>query len=231
MTVPKFITMKGSSHLTDKPFYVGLVQHESVMTRKETYAHLAAKLKFSEANIRAAFRAFAEVLKANAANGMISLFDEVASVRNVVKGSFSGSNGPWVKGKNLILVTAVELDPFKNTLLGVIPTNKTEGVQPVIKSVLDNVTGVYDVIVGMNEFTLAGTDLGPDAAKEDEYVGVIAADGTLVKATLLSSELNVVKAKFESALEAGEYTLIVATRSGFGGDVAVKSATRKVMVG
>ena len=97
---------------------------------------------------------------------------------------------------------------------------------------LDNaLTGIYDVIVGMNEFTLAGTDLGPDTAREDEYVGVIAADGTLVKATLISSELNVVKAKFESALEAGEYTLIVATRSGFGGDVAVKSATRKVMVG
>ena len=34
MTAPKFITMEGSSHLTDKPFYVGLVQHESVMTRK-----------------------------------------------------------------------------------------------------------------------------------------------------------------------------------------------------
>ena len=92
-------------------------------------------------------------------------------------------------------------------------------------------TGVYDTIAGTNEFTLAGTDLGPDTAKEDEYVGVIAADGTLVKATLLSSELNVVKAKFASAPEAGEYTLVVATRSGFGGDVAVKSATRKVMVG
>ena len=78
-------------------------------------------------------------------------------------------------------------------------------------------TGVYDVIVGMNEFTLAGTDLWPGGAREDEYVGVIAADGTLVKATLISSELNVVKAKFESALEAGEYTLIVATRSGIGG--------------
>ena len=37
MTAPKFITMKGSSHLTDKPFYVGLVQHESVMTRKEIF--------------------------------------------------------------------------------------------------------------------------------------------------------------------------------------------------
>ena len=34
MTAPKFITMKGSSHLTDKPFHVGIVQHESVMTRK-----------------------------------------------------------------------------------------------------------------------------------------------------------------------------------------------------
>lgn len=230
MAAPKFITVKGSSRLTDKPFYFGLVQHESVMSRKETYAYLERRLAFSSANIRAAFRALTEVLKENAANGTISFVDEVASVRNVVKGSFQLSSGPWVKGKNFLALSTRELDPFKSVLAGIVPVNKTGGVTPVIKSVLDNVTGIYDVIAGMNEFTLAGTDLGPDAAKDDEYVAVIDGDGTLVKAVIVSSDLNVVKAKFDSAPAPGEYTLIVATRSGIGGEASVKSATRKVTV-
>jgi len=33
-------------------------------------------------------------------------------------------------------------------LEGVIPVNRTGGIVPVIKSVLDNVTGIYDVISG-----------------------------------------------------------------------------------
>ena len=111
-----------------------------------------------------------------------------------MKGSFANSYGPWVKGKNLLILNAVELDPFKSMLAGVTPVNRTGSIMPVIKSVLDNVTGVYNVIAGINAFTIAGTDLGPDTSKEDEYVGVIASDGTLVKAEIVSSDLTTVKA-------------------------------------
>ena len=152
-------------------------------------------------------------------------------MRTVVKGSFANSNGPWVKGRNFLMLNAVELDPFKSMLEGVIPVNRTGGIVPVIKSVLDNVTGIYDVIAGTDAFTIAGTDLGPDTSKDDEYVGVIAANGTLVKAEIVSSDLTTVKAAFASALEAGEYTLVVATRSGLGDEFAVKTATRKVRIG
>ena len=112
-----------------------------------------------------------------------------------------------------------------------VPVKRTGGIVPVIKSVLDNVTGIYDVIGGVNAFTIAGTDLGPDTSKDDEYVGVISSNGTLVKAEIVSSDLNTVKAAFGSALEAGEYTLVVATRSGLGDEFAVKTATRKVRIG
>ena len=217
--------------MTDKPYYIGFVQHDSVMTKKETYEFLAERLAFSEANICATFRALAAALEINAAKGLITFFDKVASVRTVVKGSFANSNGPWVKGRNLLMLNAVELDPFKSMLEGVIPVNRTGGIVPVIKSVLDNVTGIYDVISGTDAFTIAGTDLGPDTSKDDEYVGVIAANGTLVKAEIVSSDLNTVKAAFASALEAGEYTLVVATRSGLGDEFAVKTATRKVRIG
>jgi len=152
-------------------------------------------------------------------------------VRTVVKGSFANSNGPWVKGRNFLMLNAVELDPFKSMIEGVIPVNRTGGIVPVIKSVLDNITGIYDVISGTDAFTIAGTDLGPDTSKDDEYVGVIAANGTLVKAEIVSSDLNTVKAAFASALEAGEYTLVVATRSGLGNEFGVKTATRKVRIG
>lgn len=231
MTEPRFITTKGSTSLTDKPYYIGFVQHDSVMTKKETYEFLAERLAFSEANICATFRALAAALEINAAKGLITFFDKVASVRTVVKGSFANSNGPWVKGRNFLMLNAVELDPFKSMLEGVIPVNRTGGIVPVIKSVLDNITGIYDVISGTDAFTIAGTDLGPDTSKDDEYVGVIAANGTLVKAEIVSSDLNTVKAAFASALEAGEYTLVVATRSGLGDEFGVKTATRKVRIG
>ena len=148
MTEPRFITTKGSTSLTDKPYYIGFVQHDSVMTKKETYEFLAERLAFSEANICATFRALAAALEINAAKGVITFFDKVASVRTVVKGSFANSNGPWVKGRNFLMLNAVELDPFKSMLEGVIPVNRTGGIVPVIKSVLDNVTGIYDVISG-----------------------------------------------------------------------------------
>ena len=231
MAEPKFITAKGSTSLTDKPYYIGFVQHDSVMTKNETYEYLAERLAFSKANIRAAFRGLDTAIKINAAKGLITFFDGVASVRTGVKGSFANSYGPWVKGKNLLILNAVELDPFKSMLAGVTPVNRTGGIMPVIKSVLDNVTGVYDVIAGVNAFTIAGTDLGPDTSKEDEYVGVIASDGTLVKAEIVSSDLTTVKAAFASALKAGEYTLVVATRSGLGDEFGVKTATRKVRIG
>ena len=35
----KFITTKGSERLGRSPFYVGLVQHERTMSRRETYEH------------------------------------------------------------------------------------------------------------------------------------------------------------------------------------------------
>ena len=59
---------------------------------------------------------------------------------------------------------------------------------------------------------------------------VRAADGTLTKAEITYSDLQNVKAKFDVALPAGEYTLCVYTRSGMGDEFGVKKATRKVTV-
>ena len=93
MTEPRFITTKGSTSLTDKPYYIGFVQHDSVMTKKETYEFLAERLAFSEANICATFRALAATLEINAAKGLITFFDKAGDKQETVfgVGDFSAS--------------------------------------------------------------------------------------------------------------------------------------------
>ena len=226
----RFVTKQAPARPGAPVTYMGFVQHEAVMSKKETYAYLADKLEFAAANIKAVFLGLKAYLKENAGAGNISSLNGIASVRNVIKGAFASASGPWVKGKNYIVPTAVELDPFKSTMTGVIPENKTDGAKPVVKSVMDNVTGEYDIITGQDAFTVAGTDLGPDTTKDDEFIGVRAKDGTLTKAEITSSELDTVKAAFPTALAAGEYTLVVATRSGLGDEYGIAEATRKITI-
>ena len=52
---------------------------------------------------------------------------------------------PNIKGKNVLSVEAVEMDPFKSLLAGFVPENNTEGAKPRINTVLDETTLEYDV--------------------------------------------------------------------------------------
>ena len=230
MTV-KFITVKGADRLARSPFYVGLVQHERTMSRRETYEYCAERTGYKATAIRAVFMALAEYIKENQRRGNITYLDGVASIRNYVKGAFAGLTGPWVRGVNYLSVQAVEMDPFKTILAAVLPTNNTEGAKPVINTVLDETTLVYDVITGTDVFSIAGADLAPDATKDDEYVALVSAQGVETKAEIEFSDLQNVKARLASALPAGEYTLKVHTRSGLGDQYGVHVAKRKVMVG
>ena len=229
MTV-KFITMKGQGNIANVPFYVGFVQHDRTMSRRETYEYCAECTGFKAAAIRAVFLALAEFIKENQRRGNITYLDGIASIRNYVKGSFKGLAGPWVKGVNYLSVQAVEMDPFKTLLAAILPVNNSEGAKPVINMVLDETTLVYDVITGTDVFSIAGADLAPDAMKEDEYVALVDAHGVETKAEIDFSDLQNVKAHLPMGLLAGEYTLKVYTRSGLGDEFGVHVATRKVVV-
>jgi len=230
MAKVQFMTAKGATSLTTTPFYVGVPQHERIMTKKESYEYLAGQTGYKAAAIRAVFLGLKEYIRENAAKGNITYIDGFASIRNTCKGAFAAMTGPWVKGKNSLMVGAVELDPFKSALSGIIPINKTEGANPTINTVLDTVTGVYDVITGTDVFSIAGTDLGPDTSKSDEYVALVSKTGVETKCVVSVSSLGNVKAALETALPAGEYTLCVYTRSGLGSEFGVKCAKRKVTV-
>ena len=112
----KFITTKGSERLGRSPFYVGLVQHERTMSRRETYEHCAERTGYKATAIRAVFMALAQYICENQRRGNITYLDGVVSIRNYVKGAFQGLSGPWVKGVNHLSVQAVEMDPFKSLL-------------------------------------------------------------------------------------------------------------------
>ena len=226
----KFITVKGSERLGRSPFYVGLVQHDRTMSRRETYEYLAERTGYKATAIRAVFMAAAEFIRENQRKGNITYIDGVASIRNYVRGAFAGLSGPWVKGRNVLMVNAVEMEPFKSLLAAILPTNNTEGAKPTINTVLDETTLVYDVITGTDTFSIAGADLAPDTTKEDEYVALVDVHGIETKAEITFSDLQNVKAHLASSLLAGEYTLKVYTRSGLGDQFGVRVASRKVTV-
>ena len=95
---------------------------------------------------------------------------------------------------------------------------------------LDETTLVYDEITGTDPFSIAGADLAPDTTKDDEYVALANAQGVETKAEITFSDLQNVKVRLTAALEPGEYTLRVYTRSGLGDQFGVRVASRKVMV-
>ena len=231
MASPKYRTVKGNSSLAADPFYVAIPQHSRTMMKSETYNYCAEKTGYKPTQIRAAFLGLKQYLINNANRGNVTYMDGIASIRNYVRGSFESLSGPWVKGKNYLLVQAVEMDPFKTLLAGMTPVNDTEGANPRINTVLDEVTHEYDVIVGTNAFSIAGSDLAPDATKDDEYVAVVDDMGVETKAEITFSDLQNVKAAFETAPEPGNYTLVVHTRSGMGDAFGVKVASRKITIG
>ena len=231
MAKVQFSTAKGPDRLARSPFYIGIPQHERTMGKKESYAYLSDRIGYKGTAIRAVFMGLADYAKENADKGNITQIDGVASIRNICRGPFEGLGGPWVKGKNLLVVAAVSLDPFKSVLSGITPVNRTEGANPTINTVYDEEEGEYGVIVGTNLFSIAGSDLGPDPEKDDEYVAFVNSKGVEVaKAEITYSDLQNVKAHLEAAIDPGEYTLTVYTRSGMGEEYGVKKATRKVTV-
>ena len=83
----KFITVKGSERLGREPFYVGVLQHERTMSRREAYEYIAGKTGYTPTAVRAVFMAVAEYIRENQARGNITYFDGVASIRNYVRGA------------------------------------------------------------------------------------------------------------------------------------------------
>ena len=230
MTV-KYITVKGPDRLARGPFYIGIPQHDRTLSLREFHELVAERTGYTPTAVKAVFMALVQYIRENQRRGNITYLDGVASIRNYVKGAFQGLAGPWVKGVNYLSVQAVEMDPFKTILAAVLPTNNTEGAKPVINTVLDETTLVYDVITGTDVFSIAGADLAPDAMKEDEYVALVDAHGVETKAEIDFSDLQNVKAHLPMGLLAGEYTLKVYTRSGLGDEFGVHVASRKVVVG
>ena len=228
----KYMTVKGSNTMSASPYYIGIVQHERTMSKKEAYAYCAEKTGFTPTQVRAAFMALAEYVRENQGRGNITFLDEVTSIRNYVLGAFEGLAGPWAKGKNLLVVKSVEMDPFKSIVSDATLINNTEGAKPAINTVFDDETHEYGEIRIGNVFSIAGADLAPDGTKADEFVALLNDMGTVIcKATISYSDLQNVKGVFEDAeVEPGEYTIAVFTRSGMGEEYGVKSATRKVTV-
>ena len=65
------MTVKGTGTSASAPYYIGHVQHDRAMSRRETYEYLSQQTGFKPAQIRAAFLGLAKALAANAARFQI----------------------------------------------------------------------------------------------------------------------------------------------------------------
>lgn len=230
MTNVSYIAAKGSSALSSKQFYIPIVQCERTVGVKEGLALFSSRLGYQAAKIRAVFLALDKVVSKNHDRGVFSTYDNVVSFRIVSRGAFANITGPWVKGINQLVATTRVLEPFKSVFSGIVPKNVSDGVKPVIDTIMDVASGEYGLIVGSNTFRVAGFNLAINADVEDEYVALRAADGTLIKTEILTSDIGIVEAHLTSPIEAGSYTLVIHTRAGYGRECAVAEVTRKITV-
>ena len=213
--------------------YAAGVQHNATLNADESATAIAAYLKVTPAQFKAAWRALAGSMKRNAKLGNQSTVDGAFRVANMVKGWFQTLTSPWDKTRNFLQVNAVALDPLKSVVAGADVVNKTEGAKPSIDSVLDTLTGKYDEIKIGDPLYVAGKDISIDTSKSDEFVALKdkKTGAVVVKATVSRSDNQTIDCAFEDAeVEPGEYTFVVQTRSGLGEDFGVATATRVVKV-
>ena len=83
----KFITIRGTRALRATPYYIGIPQHERIMSRREAYERAAERTGYKATAIRAVFMALREFARENQRRGNITYIDEVASIRNYCKGA------------------------------------------------------------------------------------------------------------------------------------------------
>ena len=229
--VIKFVTMSGVNAITHDTINRPLVQHVRNMSVNETLAYLADETGYKEAQVKAAWLAWLKQVKLNANRGLTSRLDGVVYITINCKGSFESMKGPWVKGANYLELAAVEIDPWKSELDDCESENQTQGLKPVIDSVIDISTGEYNVITGTNVFSIGGNNLAPDTDATDEGAEVENDEtGEVIPCVITFSDIGTVKAKLSAAGDAGEYTLKLKTRCGLGENFGVKTATRKVTV-
>ena len=93
----RYRTRKGNSALSPEAFYTGAVQNERILQKKETYKELVKTLGGKRADYSAVFIGFAEVVRRVCGRGNCVQIEGFGTFRNVCRGGFETSRGPWVK--------------------------------------------------------------------------------------------------------------------------------------
>ena len=226
----KFATVTSKVGESGKVVTRAIVQHERNFNLNASLAYFAEETGYKVAVIKAALLAFVAEIKKNAQRGKMSRMDGVFNLGINCKGSFASANGPWVTGDNYLELGANSIDAFKSYLEGIETKNITSSLKPTIDTVLDTITGVYDVVTGTDIFSVGGYNLLIDDEATDEGVELVNDNtGTVYACAVTSSDIGSIKAHLAASAPAGAYTLRVKTRCGLEG-VEVKTATRKIAI-
>ena len=149
------------------------------------------------------------------------------------QGSSDSVYEPWNSSKHRLVATFLAKGPLKTCLEGAEMVNVASGAKVVVLHVSDSVAMLDGTISGISnvDVRITGNGLALDVAAEDEGVWLEDDKGVIqAVATVTETATTTLACRFATLPADGAYTLVVASRNGFGADYGVAMGRRKVTV-
>ena len=212
----KFVTTESKTRLTaGKTCYQGQLQHNNVLTQKETRRWFAKYCSEPESRTTRYIDALGEFIAQEIANGNRLDFGPFA-VGLKLRGGFKSSNGEFDEKTNSISVEMTPGADIKKAVEALRPVNVTDDTRWHISSTLQRTPyQVYDQIVadGLRKFTVTGYIPAVNLAQPDEGVWLESDAGEKVLvATVEKSEFAYADCTLDGSLERGDYWIVIQCR-------------------
>ena len=212
----KFVTTESKTRLTaGKTCYQGQLQHNNVLTQKETRKWFADYCSEPESLTTRYVEALGEFIAQEIAKGNRLDFGPF-SVGLKLRGGFKSSNGEFDEKTNSLSVEMTPGTDIKRAVEALRPINATDETRWHIGSTLQRIPyEVYDEISaeGLRRLTIAGYLPAVDCSKPDEGVWLENDAGEKVAvATVEKSDFGYSDCTLEGALERGDYWIVVQSR-------------------
>lgn len=199
--------------------------------RDELNNKVADKLKMSPALASQVNAATTEVIKEELGDGNRIAWEGLFRCEIVGNGSFATVDEPWDSTKHSLALAIIPYDDVKKSLEGIVPVNEVSPTNVVVSGVQDATTMEQDTYTKGHSLLIQGKNLTIDTTKQLEGVFFRKADGSSIRATVTASTAATIDCTCnETALVAGEYTLVVKSRNGKGDDYMPVEVTRPITV-
>ena len=212
----KFITTRSKGDLNEgKTCYQGHLQHNAVLSRKETLEAFAEYCREPQSHTSRYIDALGEFIVREVARGNRLNFGSFAVEMKMV-GGFKAANSPFDWDENAIRVHLIPDKKIKQATGALKPINVTEDVRWYIGSTRQRTPyEVFDHIVaeGLRTSTVCGYFPVVKSSRPDEGVWIENdTNEKVLVATVTKSEFGRAECTFEGPLAIGDYWVVTQSR-------------------